>query len=279
MTPSKIISLVVLVALIGWRTSAQNCDTNFFAFLTCGATTYTNATINHVTPSYATVTFAGGIVQVPLRDLPENLQQQYHYNSNAAAKFVLEQKEKSKLFRAAAAARQAAYEKATAAQIAQSKNIQVSSIIDETSNGGLPLCSVGYGGGGGGGSGQAIPGRILLENMPAEVTDFLRGYQKLKSDIAALESQPVIVTANSTVYNSDGSVDQFGSQLASQSAADDALYQAKQNKKDALDRMNRQLEEMKDSQFDHTTVRTYPTGQTYGGYEIWSCVGMAPRNP
>jgi hypothetical protein len=256
-------------------------DTNFFEILTCGDTTYTNATISQVTPSYATVTFAGGIVQVPLRDLPENLQQQYHYNSNAAAQFRLEQKEKSKQLRAATAARQAAYEKELAAQIAQSRDIQISAIIDDTGNG-LPLCAVGYGGSGGGGGGismRPIPGRILLQNMPAEVTDFFRGYQKLKSDIATLESQPVTVKANSTVLNPDGTVDQFGSQLASQSAADDAVYQAKQDKQDRLDQMNRKLKELEDSQFDHTTIRAYPSGRTYGPYEIWDCAGMAPRNP
>jgi hypothetical protein len=101
-------------------------DTNFFEILTCGTDTYTNATINQVTPTYATVTYAGGVVQVPLRDLPENVQQQYHYNSNAAAQFRLEQKEKSKQLRAAeaarkaAAVRQAADEAAKAAQIARS---------------------------------------------------------------------------------------------------------------------------------------------------------------
>jgi hypothetical protein len=115
--------LIIIGLAVAIRVQA---DTNFFNFLTCGDTTYTNATINHVTPSYATVTFAGGIVQVPLRDLPENLQQQYHYNSNAAVKFVLEQKEKSQQLRAAEAARQAAAarrvadEAATAAQIARS---------------------------------------------------------------------------------------------------------------------------------------------------------------
>jgi hypothetical protein len=252
-------------------------DTNFFDILTCGADTYTNATISQVTPAYATVTYAGGIVQVPLHDLPENLQQQYHYNSNAAAQFRLEQKEKSKQIRAAAAARQAAYEKTMAAQIAQSKNIQVSSIIDETSNGGIPLCAVGYSGGGGGGgeNEHPIPGRILLSPRPAEVTDFFRGYQKLKSDIATLEAQPIVITANSTVYDSEGHVDQFGSQLASQSAASDAYYRATEAKREKLEQMKSQLDELKDSQWNHTTVRAYPTGQTFGGYEVWTCIGMA----
>jgi hypothetical protein len=263
--------LVILGLAAAIRVQA---DTNFFEILTCGADTYTNATISQITPAYATVTYAGGVVQVPLRDLPENLQQQYRYNPNAAAQYLLEQKEKSRQLRAAAAARQTAYETAMATQIAQNKNIQVSSIIDETSNGGIPLCAVGYGGGGGGGVDHPVPGRILLENLPAEVRDFFRGYQKLKADIATLESQPVSVTANSTLFNPDGSVDKLSSQLASQSAAADALYQAKQDKQDALDRMNRQLSELEISRFDHTTIRVYFSGRTYGTYEIWTCIGM-----
>lgn len=268
--------LVIIVLAAAIHVQA---DTNFFEILTCGADTYTNVTISRVTPAYATVTYAGGIVQIPLCDLPKNLQQQFHYNSNAAVQYALAQKEKSKQLRAAAAARQAAYEKAVAAQIAQSKNILVSSIIDETSNGGLPLCAVGYGSGGGFAiDDRPIPSRILLENMPAEVRDFFRSYQKLKADIATFESQPVTVTANSTVFNPDGSVDKINSQLASQIAAADALNQAKQNKKDALGRMNRQLAELEDSQFNHTNIRAYPSGRTYGDYEIWTCVGMGSAN-
>jgi hypothetical protein len=101
-------------------------DTNFFEILTCGGDTYTNATITQVTPAYVTLTYDGGVAQLPLRDLPENVQQQYHYNSNAAAQFRLEQKEKSRQLRAAeatrrtAAVRQAADEAAKAAQFARS---------------------------------------------------------------------------------------------------------------------------------------------------------------
>ena len=71
-------------------------DTNFFEVLICGDTTYTNATISQVTPAYATVNYSEGIAQILLRELPENLQRQYHYNSNAAAQYALEQNEKSK---------------------------------------------------------------------------------------------------------------------------------------------------------------------------------------
>jgi hypothetical protein len=57
-----------------------------------------------------------------------------------------------------------------------------------------------------------------------------------------------------------------------------ALNQAKQNKQDALARMNRQLAEMKDSQFDYTIIRAYFSGRTYGAYEIWTCIGMGTAN-
>jgi hypothetical protein len=252
-------------------------DTNFFEILTCGDTTYTNATIGHVTPSYATVTFAGGIVQVPLRDLPENLQQQYHYNSNAAAQFLLEKKHKSDELRAKTAAQQIAYEKAMAAMAGQSKNIQITSIIDETSNGGYPLCSVGSGGGGG------SPARILLRNMPVEVREFLRRYNQLRNDI---------LTFGEKVHN-DAKAARRADALAPVSAGGDPAYvnsamaqrnQANQmalnasDEADRLQQMQDDLEQMASKAVEKTTIVAYPTGQTFGGYEIWTCTGMAPQN-
>lgn len=255
--------------------SIASAQTNFFARLECANATFTNATISTVTPAYATITYDGGVVQVHLAELPELLREQYHYNSNTAAQYLADKKRKSDTARASLAAQQAAYARNQAALAGQAVYIQIAGILDETSNGGLPLCSAAIMAGGGGG--PIVPPRLLLKNMPQEVRDFWRDYSNLKNQIATYEAQPIVVTANVPLYNSDGTVDQYGSQLAAQSAAADALYEAKQAKQANLERMNKRLQDMDDSQFDHTTIIAYPTGETFGGYPIWQCNGLAPK--
>jgi hypothetical protein len=203
---------------------------------------------------------------IKYKDLPPDQLARYRVSAKTVAAAIATEDKNKKLL----AQQQAAYAKSLSATGAV-QTIQVSAILDETSNGGIPLCSVEYGGGGGSSDNHPIPSRLLLKNLPDGVRKYLNDYNRLKSDITALEDQPITVTANSTVYNSDGSVDQYGSQLASQSAADDAIYQAKEAKRDKLELMNRRLDDLKDAQFERTMIRAYPTGQTFGSYEIWAC--------
>jgi hypothetical protein len=225
------------------------------------------------------VTFAGGIVQVPLKELPQSLQEQYHYNSSAAAKFLLEKKRKSDKSRADNAARQAAYEKSLSALVGQYRKIQISAIIDETSNGGFPLCSIGYGGVGGGGDGHPVPSRILLKNLSAEVRDFLRRYNQLQNDI---------LTFGEKVHNDEKAADRANALalvgvVGGETAYDEAaMAQRKQANLMALDvkeegyrlkQMQDELEQMASNAIEKTSIMACPTGQTFGSYEIWTCGG------
>ena len=250
-------------------------QTNFYELLPYGDITYTNALISETTPAYATVIYPGGVIQASWGNLPPSVQQQYHYSSNAAAEFLLEKQRVSVEMQAADAARRAAYEKSLAAANGPVRNLQILAVVDEDSNGGFPLCAIGVADRTGD---AAVPGRLLVKNLPDEVKNFLRRRQQLKAEIAQLENQPVSVTARSTLYNPDGSVDQANSQWAAQNAADSAYARAVQDKHDRLDQLNRQLKELEDAQSAHTTIRAYPTGQTYGSYDIWMCSGMAPQN-
>lgn len=259
----------ILVTLVSFTASAQ-LATNI-TLTNIQGHVYKDITLDHTNKLGIIWSAADGSMgQIKYKDLPADQLTRFGISPKVVAGAVAAEEKAKKLD----ADLQAAYAKASAAMIEQSQNVQVTSIIDEVSNHGMPLCSVGHGGGGGGT--HPIPSRVLLRNLPGEVTGYLHDYQNLKANITTLEAQPITVTANSTLYNSDGSVDQFGSQLATQSAAGDALYQAKEAKRDKLDQMNRRLHEMEDSQFEHTGVKIYLTGQTYGGYEIWVCSGMAP---
>ena len=55
-------------------------QTNFFPLLCCGNRTYTNATIETVTPANITIFWDGGGERIPITNLPAELQTRYHYN-------------------------------------------------------------------------------------------------------------------------------------------------------------------------------------------------------
>jgi hypothetical protein len=63
-------------------------QTNFFPFLCCSNRTYTNATIETVTPATVTVFWDGGGERVPITNLPLELQIRYHYNPQDAQKYL-----------------------------------------------------------------------------------------------------------------------------------------------------------------------------------------------
>jgi len=91
MNPKTIISLSAIVVAFTWRAETQNADTNFFPLLCCSNRTYTNATIETVTPATVTIFFDGGGAQVPFTNLPPELQTRYHYDPVEAEKYLAAQ--------------------------------------------------------------------------------------------------------------------------------------------------------------------------------------------
>ena len=57
-------------------------------FKTINGKEYKNATVSRVEPDGIVVKFDGGIVKIPFTQLPKELQEKYHYNSEAAQKFA-----------------------------------------------------------------------------------------------------------------------------------------------------------------------------------------------
>lgn len=109
----KTLSAILLAAL---AVASARADTNIIAVLTTAdGISYTNARIDHTTPVYADVWYDGGIVHIALTNLPEALQKQYPYDTNAATQFLAAEKQKREQLKAAqiaaAAARQAWLEK------------------------------------------------------------------------------------------------------------------------------------------------------------------------
>ncbi|HTY88034.1 MAG TPA: hypothetical protein VMB80_11255 [Candidatus Acidoferrum sp.] len=245
-------ALVLLAAL------AVEAQTNeLIPVLVCGEQSYTNARITQTSPAYAVISHEGGVAQVAMSNLPVAYQQQYGYSPADAEKFLAEKKRKEEEARR----RQAAYEKAAAAMAGPEETVELTAILDETSYGGIPLCA---GRRSGHGQGQ---GKMLVKNMPGPVSNYLHQYQKLKADVEAEETTPITVTAQAT-RNGSGHA-----QKAADKAANRALKEAKAERKVQLKHQNKQLSDMEKSLKENASIRAYPTGQSWSGYEIWVCTG------
>jgi len=244
----------VFVLLLGaWRLEAQTNE--LIPVLNCGEHSYTNARITLASPAYAVVTHAGGVAQINWTNLPTEYQQRYGYDPADAEKFLAEKKQKEREARA----REAAYERAAAAPAGPEETIYLTAILDDTSYGGIPLCSVG---------GNHTPGTVLVKNMPGPVSDVLHRCRNLKADISAAEMEEVTVTAQAT-RGSPGR-----SAKAANKAAAKAMKAAQAERKVEIRQMKQQLSELERSLKQNATVRAYPTGQSWSGYGIWVCTGL-----
>jgi hypothetical protein len=60
-------------------------------FKTINGKEYKNATVSHVEPDGIMIKFSGGLVKIPFTDLPQQVQQRFHYNSQEASAYAAEQ--------------------------------------------------------------------------------------------------------------------------------------------------------------------------------------------
>ncbi|MFZ0826669.1 MAG: hypothetical protein WAO02_04525 [Verrucomicrobiia bacterium] len=229
---------------------------------------YTNAQITRVTPAYAVVIYDGGIVQVALSNLPAAYQEKYGYDPEQAARFLADRNQKLQAQHAASMARQAAYSQALAARAGTNRPVQIISILDEMSNGGYPLCAI-----------SNIPQGILVNNLTDEVRTFLNRKKQLAADISSFSDK----------VQADASAAARAQAVAPAFAAtDSATVEAQNNQRAQANLMavsvqeeQEELAKMKSamSGWDaetpaRTTILAFPSGQFYGQYEIWNCVGM-----
>ena len=81
--------LTVIFVLLGCQLAAAQTD--FFPILRCKDRTYTNATIDTITPATVNVSWGGSGVRVAITNLPETLQTRYHYDQQKAQKYLDQQ--------------------------------------------------------------------------------------------------------------------------------------------------------------------------------------------
>jgi hypothetical protein len=83
----KPVKMAIALALLSGA-QASFSQTNFFPVLVCSNATYTNATIESVTPATVTVWWSGGGERISITNLPVELQKCYHYSPEEAQKYL-----------------------------------------------------------------------------------------------------------------------------------------------------------------------------------------------
>ena len=229
---------------------------------------YTNAQITLVTPAYAVVSYDDGIVQLALSNLPASYKEKYGYDPDKAAKYLADEKQKVQEQRAAEMTRQTAYNQAVASLTGTNRPVLIISILDEQSNGGIPLCAV-----------PDVPNGILVKNLPDPVRSFLNRKKQLAVDIDSFSDK----------VQADGSAAARAEAVAPTFASPDPDTLDAQNNQRAqanlmavkvreeraeLAKMKKTMNDLDAETADRTTIMAFPTSQFFGRFEIWDCVGM-----
>ncbi|MGA2787762.1 MAG: hypothetical protein ABSF60_09565 [Verrucomicrobiota bacterium] len=257
----------IILLLVALSTFAQTNEP-VMAVLPAGGQFYTNAQITRVTPAYAVVIYDGGSVQLALSNLPASCQEKYGYDPVKAARFLADEKQRVQAERAALMARQAAYNRAVASLVGTNRPVQIISISDDLSNGGIARCAV-----------QGASDDILVKNLPDAVRSFLNRKRQLAADInsfndkvqadasAAARAQAVVPAYAST------DPDTLDAQNNQRAQANLMALNVKEEQA-VLARMNNAMRDLDAETADRTTIMAFPTGEFFGGFEIWNCVGM-----
>jgi hypothetical protein len=261
----KTVPAILLLAALS--TFAQTNEP-VIGVLPAGGQLYTNARITSVTPAHAVVSYDGGIVQLALSNLPAAYQKKYGYDPDKAARYLADEKQKLQERRAALMARQAAYNQAVASLAGTNRPVPIVSILDEVSNGGIPRCAV-----------PDIPDGILVKNLPDPVRNFLNRKKQLGADInsfsdqvqadasAAARAQAVAPTFAAT------DPDTINAQNNQRAQANLMALKVKEEQAE-LAKMKITMSDLDAETAAQTTIMAFPTGQFFGGFEIWNCVGM-----
>ena len=235
--------------------------------LPAGDKIYTNATITRVTPAFAVVSYPGGMVQIPMSNMPAAYQTEFGYTPEKAAQFLEEERQIQKKRRAAVLAQQAAFQ----ARAGTNRPIRITAIEDNPTFGGFPFCSA-----------DGINGGMLVENLPDSVRQFMSGYRQLQADIADCQQQldnlkvpanpppkPVQPQMGKTLMVGNG-----GGFVRASSVVPDNTDAIRRDTEDRLKTLNARLAQATSNYNLYTTIIAHPSGQSYVAKPIWVCVGI-----
>jgi hypothetical protein len=244
------IRIILPILCVFYALTVQAYAQTNFDVLVCANASYTNATIVRATPAYVVVDFDGGIAKVCLTNLPELLQEKYHYDPAAAEKALAAETAREKSARDQVVAQQLAQQKYLASLAGPVETITIQSITDEHLVGSLTC--------------ETSSGTILISGLPDSVMKYIRQKDWTANEIDRLQNEKI--TATSTVNDPNDPDPGFTAQMNAQAALDDAIA----DKRERIADLKEKLEALNDTP-EKADARAYPTGQSYGGMAIWKC--------
>lgn len=254
-----ILAVLLAAASLGAQTN------EIIPVLSADGESYTNARITHTTPVSAVIVYDGGSVQIALSNLPPALQRKFGYDPAAAAQYLADKQQQEIAARAAAAQRRADYEKAVASLAGTNQPVQILSVNGYA---GFIKCTVQTGEG---------TREVCVNHLPDSIGGFISQLNQLRSDVAAYEKRVDNYARAAKTADAvkpppgiKGSMNYNG-----QRAQANQMAVTADDMQNRLAKMKADLEAMESAATNKTTVLAYPTGQSWGGFEIWECTGFA----
>lgn len=245
-------------------------DTNkFTAPLNIKGTYYTNATISSVNAAYVTLLYDGGGKKFLLSDLPEDLQQRFNYDPDAAQRFLAAEADKKSATSAKIAEAQAEELKALNT-VGDAQSITVVRV-----DGGTPIKCL-----------AITPGgqqEIFIRGLPASIEAAFEKYAQAQAQVDNLpapaplpmqnQSQQPGVTSGTT---SSGGGGYGGNKAQNRQARAAAAAAAKEAKAESSEKNG--LPTLKKEAERQSKIKAKPTGLVYGGCRMWIFDGFASTN-
>jgi hypothetical protein len=253
----KVIFLIIVLSC-QW----VNAQTNFFPVLRCKDHTYTNATIDRVTPATVDVSWGTSGVTISITNLPDNLQKRFHYNKRKAQQYLAAQ--------AAEKAAQQDREKQDAAALAAAQNTlgpaqNVRILKTLLFPGSIQI------------EADGILSEAMIPNLPPDILTFIARLAQAQADATSLKqnAQQLRSEANrlNGVAQALGVYDSNYQQASLQANnAQDSASNAEQKSSQA----EAELQKLQAEAKDRTTIVARPTGRMVTPrIRQWQFQGMA----
>jgi hypothetical protein len=221
-------------------------QTNFFPILRCKDRTYTNATIDTITPATVVVSWEGNGVKVAITNLPDKLQIRYHYNQQKAQKY-LDAQASEKAEHQERGNQEAASYAATQNTLGPPQNIRIIKPLLFPNSIQIEV--------------EGVRSEACIPNLPPEILIFIQKYNQAKADATDLKqrAQRGRYDANSArgiaeamfFYDSNYEEQNINANLAQNNASE-----AESNSTGA----DARLHKLENQARDRTTILARPTG-------------------
>jgi hypothetical protein len=258
------IQLILVFTLLGcqWATA----QTNFFPILRCKDHTYTNATINMITPATVNVSWGSSGAIMSITNLPDKLQTRYHYDQRKAEKYLALQANE-KAAQKDHDTQEAAAFAAVQNTLGPAQNIRIVKTL--LFPGSLQI------------EAEGVLSEASIPNLPPEILTFITKLDQAQADAASLKQSAQQVRSDAD--RADGIAEGIG---IYDSNYEEQIIQANVQRNDARSAEHKsadaaaELQKLQAQAKDRTTIIARPTGKMITArLRQWQFQEMAAVSP